>query len=101
MSDKKRDCNRMDITVQNAGFEIATTIEKLQEELRIRVGSDLVRVTDLYFHVPTKLCHFDATVDRKPGDIRKPFTTSFIIRSNSDIESALNFAGGWLRGLGF
>lgn len=99
MNEKKRDSERLDITYLTAGFDIATTVEKLQEELRKRTGSDLVQVTDLYFHVPTKLCHFDVVVDRTPGDTRKVFVTSFIIRSNLDIESSLNFAGGWIRGL--
>lgn len=99
MSEKKRDSERLDPTCENMGFQVATTIEKLQEELRKRTGSDRVHVIDLYWFKPVRCCQFEVRVDRVPGDTRNAFLTTFIIRSNDAIESSLNFASGWLTGL--
>lgn len=99
MNEKKRDGERLDPTYENMGFEVATTVEKLQEELRKRTGSDRVHVVDLYWFKPVHCCQFEVRVDRVPGDTRKPFVTTFVIRSNDGIESTLNFAAGWLAGL--
>lgn len=99
MNEKKRDGERLDPTCENMGFEVATTVEKLQEELRKRTGSDRVHVVDLYWFKLVRCCQFEVQVDRVPGDTRKPFVTTFVIPSNDGIESTLNFAAGWLAGL--
>ena len=97
-SEKLRNAERLEISFETAGFELGTTAEKIQAELRKRTGSDRVHVTDLYWFKPVRRYQIDVRVDRFPGDTRAPFKTVFAIQRD-DIESMLNFATGWLNGL--
>lgn len=100
-TEKLRDAERLEISVETAGFEIGTTAEKLQQRLRELTECDRVFVTDLYWFKPVQKCKFDVRVEREFHDKRKPFVTSFTLGDTTaiGIANTLNFANGWLRSL--
>lgn len=99
-SEKIRDAERLEMTVENAGWQITVTPEIIQRTLRELTICDRVRVTDLYWFKPTGECRFDVTVDPPANNPdQKPFRTSFTIRANEGIPQTLQFAAGWLVGM--